>query len=222
MSAIWGVRFGDVANMCGYVRDGLEFIEKSAQWGVLAGRVSEQQSEQCEEWTGRFSFGLSLPMVSLDLHGLYERVIADNCSFTALASQMNKAAGGVMHVVKELGSSEWVSLGSSKQMVEVVCEVSDFIGNVEELNQEVAEAVKSPSHARGWLLCIKTAQVLSCVALGVIGITTLFGGESHVNAVITPVGILSLGTAALLLKTASTVYEKVACGPCSNPTHQGL
>ena len=254
-------------DFCGHARDGLEGLSKSCDWVNLGGGLSEEQLEYCQNLISHSSLGFSLPELGSDLSGLCS---AFSSSFESLSSvkvglQINKVVGGVLHVWKDLSDLSYASLGSLESPVEMVAELTDMIGNVAELAQEIGEAAwgisfedlvgesrideefcaptrspkkKSPSapikftviragfsknayecavkdHAnRSKLLCLKTAGIVCSIGLGVIGMATIVGGEAFVGALITPVGVLTLGSVALVLKVAGNVFEKTICGPC--------
>lgn len=245
MNMIQGISWTNFVESCGYAKDALEGFDKSFEWANLAGSLSEEQLEYCQNLISHSSLGLSLPELGTDFYGLYSG------SYANLSLHVNKTVGGALHVWKDLSSLSYSSLGYLETPVELVCEMTDMVGNVAELAKEVGEAAWHVPHeaivgsfnARGfyfdannnpakvltskgydtavqdsvnrsWLLCIKTAGIASYIALGVFGITTLLGGGAIVAALITPVGILALGSAALVLKVAGNVFEKTVCGPC--------
>ena len=258
MTVGYGIAWTDFVEFCGHAKDGLEAISKGCEWRNLAGALSEDQLEYCQNLISHGSLGLSLPDLGTDICDLYNGTYKNACL------HMNKTVGGALHVWKDLSALSYASLGSLETPVDFVCEVTDMVGNIAELAKEVGEATwavsfediegmvfKSqdrPSNEfcvagtamqstktsgvnrvnekrkydcklkdqtnRSWCLCLKTAAIVSSIALGVIGIATLLGGEAIVAALIAPVGILALGSAALVLKVAGNVFEKVVCGPC--------
>ena len=247
---ICDVSWKGFVDFCGHARDGLEALEKGCSWRNISGNLSEEQLEYCQNLISHASLGLSLPGLKDDVSGLYSAcsVSLEKGSYVNVSLQINKTVGGVLHVWKDLSALSYASLGALETPVELLCEITDMVGNLAELAGEVREtawhvpyekivarvdfgsskkgrvtvftkanyedSIRESSN-RSWLLCLKTAAIATSVALGIIGITTLLGGGALVSALITPVGILALGSVGLVLKVAGNVFEKNVCGPCT-------